>query len=86
MDFDSAGKRLATGSGEPSRSGEIKIWKAREIVDKVRRQARPAASRHLTPVDSEGYSAGGGKNAVIYRTCLCTLMLEVYYRYLPTGR
>ena len=53
-------------------SGEIKIWKAREIVDKVKRQARPAASRHLTPVDSEGYSAGHGKiillgeHAVVY--------------------
>jgi len=22
----------------------------------------------------------------LYRTCLCTLMLEVYYRYLPTGK
>ena len=27
--------------------------------------------------------AGGDKD--IYRTCLCTLMLEVYYRYLKVG-
>ena len=28
-------------------------------------------------------SAGDGP---IYRTALCTLMLEVFYRYLPTSR
>ncbi len=28
LDFSPDGKRLATGSGEPSRSGEIKIWDA----------------------------------------------------------
>lgn len=27
--------------------------------------------------------AGGGTEALHYRTCLCTLMLEVYYRFLP---
>ena len=33
-----------------------------------------------TPVDG---SNGAGPDAEIYRTALCTLMLEVYYRYLP---
>ncbi len=28
---------------------------------------------------------GGGKDGSTYRTCLCTLMLEVYYRFLSTG-
>jgi hypothetical protein len=27
---------------------------------------------------------GDSPSAVVYRTALCTLMLEVYYRYLPT--
>ena len=26
-----------------------------------------------------------GQDGTLYSTCLCTLMLEVYYRYLPTG-
>ena len=30
-------------------------------------------------------SAAAGPDAAIYRTCLCTLMLEVYYRYLKVG-
>jgi prenyltransferase beta subunit len=30
-------------------------------------------------------SAAAGGDADIYRTCLCTLMLEVYYRYLKVG-
>ncbi len=53
-------------------TGDIKIWKAREIVSEVSRQARPADSRHLRPVDAEGYSAGHGKiillgeHAVVY--------------------
>jgi hypothetical protein len=29
--------------------------------------------------------AGHGENDKVYRTCLCTLMLEVYYRFLSTG-
>ena len=33
-----------------------------------------------TPVDG---SNGAGPDAEIYRTALCALMLEVYYRYLP---
>lgn len=28
--------------------------------------------------------AGGGAEALHYRTCLCSLMLEVYYRFLPS--
>ncbi len=30
-------------------------------------------------------SAGAGGDGEIYRTCLCTLMMEVYYRYLKVG-
>jgi hypothetical protein len=30
-------------------------------------------------------SAAAGGDAAIYRTCLCTLMFEVYYRYLKVG-
>ncbi len=30
-------------------------------------------------------TSGTGADADIYRTCLCTLMLEVYYRYLKVG-
>ncbi len=30
-------------------------------------------------------TAAAGQDADIYRTCLCTLMLEVYYRYLKVG-
>ncbi|HEX2749601.1 MAG TPA: prenyltransferase/squalene oxidase repeat-containing protein, partial [Verrucomicrobiales bacterium] len=35
-------------------------------------------------IGSAGTSAAGG-DADIYRVCLCTLMLEVYYRYLKVG-
>ncbi len=34
---------------------------------------------------SAATSAAAGPDAAIYRTCLCTLMLEVYYRYLKVG-
>ncbi len=27
-----------------------------------------------------------GPDGALYSTCLCTLMLEVYYRYLPISR
>ena len=30
-----------------------------------------------------GHLGATGADAKIYHTCLCTLMLEVYYRYLP---
>ncbi len=33
-----------------------------------------------------GLSAADTVDGALYRTCLCTLMLEVYYRYLPTGK
>ncbi|MEI6533961.1 MAG: hypothetical protein WCN98_01375, partial [Verrucomicrobiaceae bacterium] len=36
------------------------------------------------PANSVGTSHAGG-DATIYRTCLCTLMLEVYYRYLKVS-
>ena len=36
------------------------------------------------PVAAAGSAAAGG-DANVYRTCLCTLMLEVYYRYLKVG-
>ena len=35
-------------------------------------------------VAAAGSGAAGG-DASVYRTCLCTLMLEVYYRYLKAG-
>lgn len=39
------------------------------------------------PVEHGGLTAAHGKgDATVYRTALCTLMLEVYYRYLPTMR
>ncbi|CAN5441492.1 hypothetical protein BH23VER1_BH23VER1_33970 [soil metagenome] len=36
------------------------------------------------PVSGAATSTAAGCDAEIYRTALCTLMLEVYYRYLPT--
>jgi len=36
--------------------------------------------------DVGGLSQDKGVNGQIYRTALCTLMLEVYYRYLPTEK
>lgn len=35
------------------------------------------------PPEGSGISSRAKLDADIYRTCLCTLMLEVYYRYLP---
>jgi len=36
--------------------------------------------------ETGGYNAGTTGDAPIYRTDLCTLMLEVFYRYLPTSK
>jgi len=33
---------------------------------------------------SDGHWEGGDHGGSVYTTCLCTLMLEVYYRYLPS--
>ena len=38
-----------------------------------------------TPSFPTASSSAAGADADIYRTCLCTLMLEVYYRYLKVG-
>ena len=47
----------------------------RLIIDAQERDGSwPVASGHL---------GAAGADAKIYHTCLCTLMLEVYYRYLP---
>ena len=37
-------------------------------------------------VEPGGLNAAATPEGQIYRTCLCTLMLEVFYRYLPTGK
>ena len=44
-----------------------------------------AFSRELTAnQQSDGHWEGGDWGGDVYTTCLCTLMLEVYYRYLPS--
>ncbi|MEO8616826.1 MAG: prenyltransferase/squalene oxidase repeat-containing protein, partial [Luteolibacter sp.] len=43
----------------------------------------PGAGKRIRGIATESYTRDGqGKT---YRTCLCTLMLEVYYRFLATG-
>jgi len=38
------------------------------------------------PVATNGFFNGTGEDDLLFRTTLCTLMLEVYYRYLPTSK
>jgi hypothetical protein len=63
--------------------------------EKWNRMFQDQLVNHQSPDGSWPVTIGkepGGLNAAndidgqLYRTCLCTLMLEVYYRYLPTGK
>lgn len=67
-----------------------------ELWNKWNKQAKPLLIANQNPDGSwkadgsppqfrAGTSAQAGGDANIYRTCLCTLMLEVYYRYLKVG-
>ena len=62
--------------------------------EKWNKQCREQILKNQRPDGSYNAESGGlgaattstaGADAEIYRTCLCTLMLEVYYRYLKVG-
>jgi hypothetical protein len=55
----------------------------RIFQDELLKHQKPDGS---WPPEGSGQTEKQGKSdAAIYRTALCTLMLEVFYRYLPTG-
>jgi hypothetical protein len=64
------------------------VWsKWRRIFQKeLLRSQLPSGAWPAEGGSGAASSAGAKADAEIYRTCLATLMLEVYYRYLPTGR
>jgi hypothetical protein len=57
----------------------------REFQDELINAQAGDGSWPSTGGDKSWHGAGGGGYAPVYRTSLCTLMLEVYYRYLPTN-
>lgn len=73
-------------------SGKGEIWKrwnrmfTGELLKRQKEDGHWESPAHLAKIKSEG--EGGtyvkGMNMMVYSTSLCCLMLEVYYRYLPT--
>lgn len=64
---------------------EWEAWNS-QCREQILKNQRPDGSYNPESGEHAGAttSAAGG-DAEIYRTCLCTLMLEVYYRYLKVG-
>jgi hypothetical protein len=64
------------------------VWsKWRRTFQKELLKAQLPSGAWAADGGSGAASSGAAKaDAEIYRTCLATLMLEVYYRYLPTGK
>ncbi|MGE0479919.1 MAG: carboxypeptidase regulatory-like domain-containing protein [Phycisphaerae bacterium] len=58
---------------------EWERWNAELVPELLRMQATDGAAAGSWPPDGE-WAAVGGR---VYQTAICTLMLEVYYRYLP---
>ena len=77
---------------------QAKFHEGGEVWKKWNAQCAPSLVKNQTVVakaieDAKGKSvdigywepkASGHTDGVVQQTCLCTLMLEVYYRYLPT--
>jgi hypothetical protein len=55
----------------------------KQCREQILKHQRPDGS--YEPETTEGGHVPGGADTEVYRTCLCTLMLEVYYRYLKVG-
>ncbi|MDD5260717.1 MAG: terpene cyclase/mutase family protein [Methylacidiphilales bacterium] len=58
----------------------------RMFQDEIDRSQDADGSWPPNPKSKEGLTTADTVDGSLYRTCLCTLMLEVYYRYLPTGK
>ncbi len=64
---------------------EWEFWN-KQFRDQLLKNQNPDGSYSVeTGNDNAATSAAAGPDATIYRTCMCTLMLEVYYRYLKVG-
>ncbi len=61
-----------------------KHW--RQYNDSYQKVVQEAQQKDGSWTGNGGHSNSVGPDGDIYATCLCTLMLEVYYRYLPTGK
>jgi hypothetical protein len=62
-----------------------KQWNDAALPALLRHQNRDGSWQNETPSSSIGSTSPAGADRGIYRTALCTLMLEVYYRYLKVG-
>ncbi|TLD69582.1 hypothetical protein FEM03_16625 [Phragmitibacter flavus] len=60
-------------------------WNKTALPEILANQAPGGNWKTETPDWSAGGTAGVGADRELYRTVLCTLMLEVYYRYLKVG-
>jgi hypothetical protein len=60
-------------------------WNAGFRDQVVKNQEADGSWKQETGDFNAATSSAAGQDADIYRTCLCTLMLEVYYRYLKVG-
>ncbi len=64
---------------------EWETWNA-QCREQLLKNQRPDGSYSAESGDlNAATTTAAGQDADIYRTCLCTLMLEVYYRYLKVG-
>ena len=64
---------------------EWEVWNG-QFRDQLLKNQNPDGSySQETGTDGAASSGAAGADANIYRTCMCTLMLEVYYRYLKVG-
>lgn len=64
---------------------EWETWN-NQCREQILKNQRPDGSYNPESGELAGAtSSAAGQDAEVYRTCLCTLMLEVYYRYLKVG-
>ncbi len=64
---------------------EWKMWNSTVLDQLLANQAPDGSWNNETYDSSPGSTVPGGADRALYRTALCTLMLEVYYRYLKVG-
>lgn len=61
-------------------------WNRMFQDDIVKHQLPDGSWQPTKSNETGGLGPADNLEGQLYRTCLCTLMLEVYYRYLPTGK
>jgi hypothetical protein len=62
-----------------------KQWNSTALPALLEHQGKDGSWANETPDSNIGSTSPAGADRALYRTTLCTLMLEVYYRYLKVG-